>query len=488
MNKETTDNKPTTVSYKSVVSNGTIKTETDTTTSSDFSRKNIVALGNLVRLTDSDEENKLDLFCYVKCDNSDSDLLKQCRGVVFNEDKLVMKAFPYTSEYVGCDDNLKDKLGDIKEYKFYQSYEGALIRVFNFNDKWYVSTHRKLNAFKSKWATKDSFGTLFKNALSAEENRNEDFKLSLGEGENILDRFLKNLDIDKKYMFLVCNNKDNRIVCQPPDEPTLYHVGTYVDDKFNIEEKINIPKPVELEFKSVDEISDYVDTINHEYFQGIICFRSDNFQCKIFNRNYMELFKIRGNEPSIKFRYIQLRMNKRALNKLYYLYPDMNTVFDDYENVLYEISRSIYKAYVQRFIKKRYVTVPREEFQVIRDCHTWHLSERTKNRISLDRVIKMMNQQSPTNLNHMIRRYKNEQLRKTDQQETMRTRVNSITDEGDEGDEGDDGDEGDEDGEVDDDGDENILIENSPDIKHISTPNLIPTVPEQKLEDMTSLP
>ena len=68
-------------------------------TPQEFNRANVEALGSLVHLVDSDEDNKLDMFCYVKCSESDSDLLKQCRVVVFNGDALVMKAFPYTIEY-----------------------------------------------------------------------------------------------------------------------------------------------------------------------------------------------------------------------------------------------------------------------------------------------------------------------------------------------------------------------------------------------------
>ena len=75
--------------------------------------------------------------------------------------------------------------------------------------------------------------------------------------------------------------------------------------------------------------------------------------------------------------------------------------------ILFEISRNIYTAYVQRFIKKKFVTVPSEEFMVIRACHNWHEQDRMNNRISIEKVITTLNQQSPTVLNRMLRRYKN---------------------------------------------------------------------------------
>jgi len=416
---------------------------TDPDTNTEFNRENIEALGNRIRLVDVDEANKLDLFCYVKCTDKDPDLLKQCRGVVFNGKDIVMKAFPFTSEHIHTEITSETLPDNFDKYTFFESHEGALVRVFYFNDKWYVSTHRKLNAFKSKWASRESFGTLFKNALTSEEEHNTKFKNFLGKGENILDGFLDSLDKNNKYMFLICNNEDNRIVCDVPERPRFYYVGTFTGNNFNLERPSCFPVPKQIKFMNIDEISTYVDNIDYTKLQGVICFGPDNSQCKIIHKKYNDLFKARGNEPSIKFRYLQVRMNRRLSNTLYKLYPNMSSVFDDYENILYDISRGIYRAYVQRFIKKRYVTVPREEFQVIRDCHSWHLSNRTVNRISLEQIIKVMNLQSPTNLNHMIRRFRSEQIRKKEQQETMRPRSDST-----------------------------ISIENSPAIQQIKTPTI----------------
>lgn len=399
----------------------------NTETKQDFTRSNITTLGNLVHLVDSDDDNKLDMFCYVKCSEEDNELIKECRGVVFHGDKLIMKAFAYTTEYNHTEvDNIRKKIGDLKNWKFFEAHEGTLLRVFNFNGKWYVSTHRKLDAFRSKWASRESFGTAFTSALSSEEEVNEKFKNGLPKGDNILERFQSTLDINKQYMFLIRNNKNNRIVCDPPDRPTVYHVGTFVDGKLVMNDNVNIPFPNELNFDSIDKLISHVNTSSYRLLQGVIGFTSDNKQLKIVHEDYQDLFRARGNEPSIKFRYLQVRMNRRYVNMLYYLYPDMVDIFDEYENTLYDIARNIYRAYVQRFIKKRYVTVPREEFAIIRECHSWHLSNRTENRISLNQVFKVMNQQSPTHLNHMMRRFKLEQNHQKEHQLASRPRTESI--------------------------------------------------------------
>lgn len=389
-----------------------------------FSREAVEAIGSRVRLVDKDEENGLDLFCYVKCTSTDSNFIRNCRGVVFHGTDVVMKAFPYTIEYNDEEiDTISPQVQDFENCSFYDSHEGALIRLFYFGDKWYISTHRKLNAFRSKWASKESFGMSFKKALESEYENNTQLREALPEGDNLLDRFYTLLDIKKQYMFLVRNTVDNRIVCDPPERATLFHVGTFINGDLSLdkEDKINIPMPKKHTFRDVNEVISYVSNINFKYLQGVIVFAPNNVQFKIINKCYQDLFKARGNEPSIKFRYLQVRMNKKLVRMLYDLYPEQADIFDEYENTLYDIARSIYRAYVQRFIKKRYVTVPREEFKIIRDCHTWHLSERTENRISIQQVITVMNQQSPTDLNHMIRRFRAEQIRKKEQETITNT-------------------------------------------------------------------
>ena len=399
----------------------------ESTKASIFTRQNVEELNNIIHLVDSDEENKLDMFCYIKCSDEDNDFIKQCRGIIFNEDKLVLKAFPYTVEYNTDQTNeINNVIHNINDWSFFESHEGALVRLFYFNEKWFLSTHRKLNAFKSKWASKESFGTFFVNALSSEENTNENFKNSIKSEsaleESILTRFQNVLDKTKQYMFLILNNKDNRIVCSPPENPTVYHVGTFVNGELKLDENICLKKPKQLTFETVEDLISYVDKLSYKELQGIICFDINNRQIKIVNKDYQDLFFARGNEPSIKFRYIQVRMNRRLVNMLYYLYPEMHPVFDEYENTIYNIAKSIYSSYVQRFIKKRYVSVPKEEFLIIKECHTWYMSNREENRISLDKIVGVLNEQTPTNLNHMIRRFKLEKSRQIEQLSENRPR------------------------------------------------------------------
>ena len=382
----------------------------------EITRDDIHQLGEKVLLTDEDKENNLQLFNYLTCGESDDQKLKQCRGVVFNGDNLILKAFTYTNEYalnqkkkitaeIGSDANSFEKI------KFFDSYEGALIRMFYFNNKWYSSTHKKLNAKFSKWSSKKSFGEILEQSIEKETNLNPALKSALDSavGETFTEKLQSTLNKENKYMFLICNTNENRIVCYSNEaKSSVYHVGTFFKDSSTVsfEDEILIKKPNQLKnICSIDDIDSYVDTIDIWNQQGIIGFHENGRVFKIYNDQYNELFQIRGNEPSIRFRYLQLRMDCEKTKTLKYLYPDFKDDFDKYENTLYDIAKKIYKNYVDRFIKKEFITVPKDQFFIMKKCHEWHVQDKVNNRINLNVVQNCMNLQTPTFLNHLIRNF-----------------------------------------------------------------------------------
>ena len=79
---------------------------------------------NKIDLYDKDEENKLDLFCYINCNNNEDSLVKNSRGLIFKNDDLILKGFPYTYEYTTDDfDILKEKESMFLNCRCFKSYE-----------------------------------------------------------------------------------------------------------------------------------------------------------------------------------------------------------------------------------------------------------------------------------------------------------------------------------------------------------------------------
>ena len=396
--------------------------------STPLSKEVITEQGNKIRLVDSDPNNNLDLFCYVRCvDNSDPKV-KSCRGVVTSKDKVICQTYGYTHEYTSDNiETIKQTMEFDSNFVVQDAHEGSLLRAFCVNNTWYITTHRKLDAFRSKWASKQSFGAQFVESLVAIYNTVSSFKEKIDDVSDddianvsvftlrstehdknpILLKFLHTLDNSKCYCFLVRNTSENRIVCQSPDTPILYHSGTFEmgTSKFlGHTSDLGIPVPATHTFSSWEEVCEHVDEkINHEDHQGLIVFNGQD-HIKILNKEYKRYFDVRGNEPSVRYRYLQVRMNKEMTDALYELYPRYTDQFQNYENMLYGFAGVIYDGYVKRFIKKNYVTLPKEEYTIMRACHSWHLEDRTKHRMNLRKVIEKMNEQPPTILNKMIRR------------------------------------------------------------------------------------
>ena len=148
-----------------------------------------------------------------------SDDTKQCRGLIYKDNKLVCKSYPWT--LLTTDEQyIRTTTAEIT-----YAHEGTVLRVFNVDDKWYISTHKKINAFNSKWGYLDkteTFGELFYKYV---------------DGKNVLKKLNKNYC----YMFLLYIPY-NRICCRS-NEYKLYHVTTYDKNMIEIKNTIQtIPK------------------------------------------------------------------------------------------------------------------------------------------------------------------------------------------------------------------------------------------------------
>ncbi len=362
-----------------------------------------------IALVDSDIDNDLQLYHYTNCNSTSSEDVKSSRGIIRNNDKIVCKTFGFTEEYNVIDDidKIKERLTSLN-CKIYDAEEGATLRVYFFNNVWHISTHRKINAFKSKWGNpnSESFGQMFINALKwqVEEGDLKD-KIVVENSEEIFNKYCSTLDENKIYTYLVRNSSDNRIVSHAPDHPTIYFIGSFDRSTFLLLEGndsgINTCK--QHSFENIDEVLSYVDKVDYTRKQGLIVYLNNQQQFKILNSEYLKNFKARGNEPSIKFRYLQIRTDSSMVALLYSLYPECIVDFENYERILNIVGGKIYKSYIDRFINHKHVVLPKPEYIVMEKAHEWHCQNRKENKISLDKILDIIDSLSGTSLNRIIK-------------------------------------------------------------------------------------
>lgn len=369
----------------------------------------------------ADTDGDVTLYCYTTATRDSPDYIKSARGLVYDGNDLVYTSFAFSDEYVvGEDDeqvwNRLEQF-DPDECMIFDSYEGFLIRVFYLQDRWYISTHRRLNAYKSHWSSRVSCGKIFENAIEHSYENLQEFRerietVSTGNDEStILERYLETLDKDYCYAFLTRNTDENRIVCDAPidSEQKVYFVGRFEKNDRNVrlDVDVGVPKPPKVLKRA--ELMDYAMNVDIHKQQGVIVFLPDGSQFKILHPDYRYLYDVRGNESSIKFRYLQVRMDNEKREALISLYPSAHEIIDKYENTIYCIAKHLKNLYIQRYIHRELSTLPPQEFKIVNLCHKWHREDREKHRISIEKVIDILNEQTPTFLNRMIREFLQEE-------------------------------------------------------------------------------
>tara|TARA_Y100001972_G_scaffold124729_1_gene174527 strand:+ start:901 stop:1950 length:1050 start_codon:yes stop_codon:yes gene_type:complete len=347
-----------------------------------------------VSITDHDSNGLLTNYCYDNCDNNSNSELKISRGLIYKDNKPFIKSFGYTPEFTinNIDDETKNYIiTNFDNLRFFYSLEGTLLRLYwnDVNNKWYISTHKKLDARNSRWGSRYTFGEIIDTILPKS--------------------FYDTLDKQLCYLFILTPNQDNRIVCNTFLNQ-LFHVGTY-DSQFNLtyDYDIKIQKPVELGFNSLDHL---ISSLNDDSFpcyshQGIlICDVQSQRNIKLLNNTYNELRNVRGNTPSILFRYLEIRMDENKKSNLKMMFPTHLEGFNIYEELIHTISRKLFNEYMNRYIKHNFKQISPSEHHILKQCHNWHHENKSENKMSKDKIYEIINKQPATLINSLIKLYR----------------------------------------------------------------------------------
>ena len=100
-------------------------------------------------------------------------------------------------------------------------------------------------------------------------------------------------------------------------------------------------------------------------------------------------------------RYFEIRKNRELSNKFLELYRDEEEYLMSSELALLEVSKLIFQAYMNRYIHKRYVFLPKCEHLVMQMCHKWHNENRDTNKISVNKVLSVL-EDLPTKMLYSI--------------------------------------------------------------------------------------
>lgn len=309
-----------------------------------------ILIEHAVPIVDEDFENGLELYCYSSPPSQPERF--PYRGIVFGKDsdESVMIGVPYCTEY--HDEEYADKIKPVDEYDIYESHEGTIIRVFYYKEKWYTSTHRKLDAFKSKWASpKTTFGQSFaknmRNVFGKEETEQSD-------KEYLTSVYEEHFDKNRQYIFLLKPSEEERIVCDAVDKDAILHVATVIGGTVDYSSPfLDFPKPAKHEnVETVGQLDSILFNISSKRLQGLLLIHKETgSHTKIYTKHYKMMFEVRNNVPSIKFRYMQLvsENDLNGMQKLRELY-EKTVNFKRIHFNLHAACAHIRRLYVRRFV------------------------------------------------------------------------------------------------------------------------------------------
>ena len=382
-----------------------------------------------LKIEKKDDDGVLSIYHYRTCNNESSDSVKRYRGIIVDVEtkEIVYASMPYI-------DVLTEVPEDVQGYDFItKSYEGTLLRVFFYKEKWYIATHKKLDAYRSRWGSVISFGAKFQIAVEARTGSS-------------MEECLARLSKECMHLFLLENDNETRIVCRNL-KPSVYYVGTISrisEEKFlkgDFADVFHFPSTssnlyFELEDDPSKSWADLIDEEKEEAektewmgelpeqidggklaallnksesedyleFQGYICRSSvTGKEVKVVFKAYKFYSDMRGNEVNIPYRYLQIRGNEQYVKAFPVMYPEYRTVFSKYELIINDIVHMIYDLYVERHIKKRFVYRKREIHMILKSIHALYLEY--GDRVDRDLVRIIVNEQSAAVLNKLIQMY-----------------------------------------------------------------------------------
>lgn len=212
--------------------------------------------------------------------------------------------------------------------------DGTLVRLYNYNDTWYTSTTNCTDARKSFWSSSRSFDNMFWEIFNERAN-------------------ISMLDKSSTYYFILLHNENRIVVNHVHDYLVYLYKSNENGENYNVEGlKGLFRRPVVV--KSTN--SSDVNSCFWNKKRGIVVKFSDNDQIyKVDFDAYKKMKQIRGNNPNIEMRYLELINDdsSRKLLKLYY--PEHNKLFKDihklYNNFINHIHHLYIESHVQHVIK-----------------------------------------------------------------------------------------------------------------------------------------
>ena len=320
-----------------------------------------------------EEDGELKIYnLEITMDSSKEDQL--IRGIIVNgKGEIVCKSCPFIPEVCISDKEFEDIIRTNLPYcDVFESMESSFVRVWQYENKWRVSTHRKINAFSSCFGSAQSFGDIFESLL---KKYNYD---------SFAD-FCQELNPEHIYLFSITTDMEDRKVSRH-QEKQLLSLGSY--DRSNSFKYVFEAPPGNIKFPKVcyfprpEDLISKIEKIDIWAHQGFMMINRKNGRIfKIVNSEYVRLNNIRGNCPNIFQRYMEIRRSPIE-SEFRSLYSEHVWKFDMMEDNLKKMARFLLDEHYNRVNNKIYNKVCHDHYVILDNLKKYCI----KNKVYYPRV------------------------------------------------------------------------------------------------------
>ena len=284
------------------------------------------------------------MFKYSQQDSDFSnDIVKECRGIILDEDTLEPISVPYFKFFNFSEPNAAEI--DWSSAKILEKIDGSLIKVVKFSDQEIlVSTHGVIDAFKCELNSQiispyDNFGELF---WAAVRNQMIDCGYSLDKNDPV-EWLADKLQFNTTYMFELCSPYSRVIV--PHKETKLYFHGwrdnaSLVEIRFEICNLIDIfDCPESYNLKSLDECITATQAMSWDE-EGYVVLDKNFNRVKIKSPAYCAMHHLKGNGVPSLSRCLEVFLANES-NEILAYFPEFKSIFDEIAKRFNEFSLHI---------------------------------------------------------------------------------------------------------------------------------------------------
>lgn len=268
----------------------------------------------------------------------DENVRKQANGIIFEKEtnKIVAMCYPQIED-VKSGEQLKEIISN-ENMSVEYCEDGTMIRLYNYNDKWYTSTTKCIDASISFWSSTKSFNELFWELFSKDD--------------------LLCLDKNSTYFFILLH-KENRIVVKHKKNSLVYiskiDNNTFIEDDTFLFKNSNIMKKEYIDndkFISIVNSNEPFDLSNKRGL--VIRIRNSSGVSSVFKidfESYKIIKNIRGNVAEIRIRYIELLNKPESLELLEKIYKEYQFTFAFIKASILKLVKTIHRLYINSHVK-----------------------------------------------------------------------------------------------------------------------------------------